>query len=193
MEGHEGMENTILYCEWFPLPKAEFRIMAMLAEQGGTYSGNLSDMCRYFSVTPQSRNRAQLQTAIESLTSKGFLAATKLGRTYHLKLIPKEKEIALSHEWVKRLIARDYSSESVSWEAVLKVLLWIIQNKQPIVTNAMLAAALNLSPSTIGSAKNVLEREYEAITRKRVSEKLGDNFFQVIGQELAASAWWKDE
>ena len=186
------METIVFFLEWLALPKAEFRIVAMLAEQGGTYSGNLSDMCRYFSVTPQSRNREQLQTAIESLTSKGFLTSEKLGRTYHLKLIPKAKEITIHREWAQRIISHDYSSESVSWEAVLKVLLWIVQNEQPIVTNAMLAAALNISPSTIGSAKNVLEKEYEAITRKRVSEKLGDDFFMVIGQELAASAWWKD-
>ena len=66
------MEKIVFYNEWLPLPKAEFNILTMVAEQGGSYSGNYSDMCRYLSVTPQSRNIAPLRSAIESLTSKGF-------------------------------------------------------------------------------------------------------------------------
>ena len=50
-------ERSIFYWEWLPLPKAEFNILAMLAEQGGRFSGNYSDMCRYLGVTPQNRTR----------------------------------------------------------------------------------------------------------------------------------------
>ena len=80
------MEQIVFYNEWLPLPKAEFNIMAMVAEHGGAYAGNLSDMCRYLTVTPQSRNRNQLRSAIESLTSKGFLSCETRGRTYHEEL-----------------------------------------------------------------------------------------------------------
>lgn len=34
------MEKVIFYWEWLPLPKAKFNILAMLAEQGGSFSGN---------------------------------------------------------------------------------------------------------------------------------------------------------
>lgn len=47
------MENVAFYREWLPLNKKEFRILAMLADFGGEYHGNLTDMCRYFSVSPE--------------------------------------------------------------------------------------------------------------------------------------------
>ena len=50
------MENVAFYREWLPLNKKEFRILAMLADFGGEYHGNLTDMCRYFSVSPQHKN-----------------------------------------------------------------------------------------------------------------------------------------
>ena len=61
-----------------------------------------------------------------------------------------------------------------------------------IVTNDMIAADLNVSSSTVVSAKNVLEREYENITKRKISEKVGENTYRSLGQELAASAWWDD-
>ena len=60
------MEYVIFFLEWLPLPKAQFNILAMLAEQGGSFSGNYSEICRYLNVTPQSRNRNALRTALET-------------------------------------------------------------------------------------------------------------------------------
>jgi len=108
-------ETVVFYDEWLPLPKAEFNVLAMVAEQGGTYSGNLSDMCRYLTVTPQTRNREQLRSAIESLTSKGFLSCDSRGRTHHLKAIPKETKVRLPRRWVQSVIRHDYSSEKVAF------------------------------------------------------------------------------
>ena len=84
----------------------------------------------------------------------------------------------------------DYSSESVSFAAVLKVFAWIMQNRMEVVTNAMIAAELGISESTVCAAKNVLQHEYENIIKKKVSQKWGDGF-RTLGQELAANAWWK--
>ena len=185
------IEYVAFYEEWLPLPKAEFNVLAMVAEQGGTYAGNLSDMCRYLNVTPQSRNREPLRSAIESLTSKGFLSCDTRGRTHYLKVIPKDTEVKIPKVWVQSVIRHDYSSENVAFAPVLKVFLWIVQNRMEVVTNAMIAAELGISESTVCSAKNVLQYEYENISRRKISEKRGD-FFCTLGQELAASAFWKD-
>lgn len=185
------MEQIAFYNEWLPLPKAEFNILAMVAEQGGSYSGNLSDMCRYLNVTPQTRNRNQLRSAIESLTSKRFLSCETRGRTYHLKVIPQETEVKIPKIWVQSVIQHDYSSESVAFAQVLKVFLWILQNRIRVVTNAMIAAELGISESTVCSAKNVLQYEYENIAKRKVSQKWGEGF-RTLGQELAANAWWTE-
>ena len=186
------MEKVSFYREWLPLPKAEFNILAMLAEQGGSYSGNYSDMCRYLGVTPQNRNRQSLQSALSSLVTAGFITHQSQGRTQMLSLIPKATEIALPRLWVQSVIRHDYSGESVAFSQVLKLFAWIAHNKVPVVTNDEIAADLNISPSTVVSAKNVLEREYECITKKRISEKMRDNFYRNLGQELRANAFWTE-
>lgn len=184
-------EYVVFYDEWLPLPKAEFNVLAMVAEQGGTYAGNYSDMCRYLTVTPQTRNREQLRSVIENLTSKGFLTCESRGRTHHLKVIPRETEVRLPRLWVQSVIRHDYSSEKVAFAQVLKVFVWIMQNRMDVVTNAMIAEELGISESTVCAAKNVLQYEYENITKRKVSEKWGRSF-RSIGQELAASVWWTD-
>ena len=55
----------------------------------------------------------------------------------------------------------------------------------------MIAASLKISESTVCAAKNVLQYEYENITRKKVYSWWGDDCF-CTGQELAANAWWTD-
>ena len=182
--------DAIFYWEWIPLPKAEFNVLAMIAEQGGEFTGNYSDMCRYLGVTPQNRNRTSLRNAIESLVSKGFISCESRGRTHHLTVIPKATEIRLPRLWVQSVIHHDYSSEAVAFAPVLKVFIWIAHNDLSVVTNGMIAEDLNVSVSTVVSAKNVLEREYENITKRKVSEKLGKDFFRTLGQEIAAGAWW---
>lgn len=186
------MNEVIFYIEWLPLPKAEFNVLAMVAEQGGSFTGNYSDMCRYLGVSPQNRNRTLLRNTIESLVSKGFITCESHGRTHHLTVVPKATEIKLPRSWVQSVIHHDYSSESVAFAPVLKVFIWIANNDSGIVTNAMIAGDLNVSESTVVSAKNVLEREYQNITKRKVSEKLGEDNFRTLGQELAAGAWWTE-
>ena len=184
--------DAIFYWEWIPLPKAEFNVLAMIAEQGGSFSGNYSDMCRYLGVTPQNSNRTTQKTAIESLVSQGFISCESNGRTHHLTVIPKATEIRLPRLWVQSVIQHDYSSQPVAFAHVLKVFIWIAHNNLSVVTNSMIAEDLNVSVSTVVNAKNVLEREYENITKRKISEKIGNDVFRNLGQELAAGAWWTE-
>ncbi len=186
------MEEVLFYWDWLRLPKDEFRVLAMITDCGGTYCGNLSGMCNYYRISCQTRNRSKFQAAIESLTKQGLIACDRRGQTWQLSILPKAKGKSIPRKWLHTLMAHDYSSEGVAWEQVLKVYLWIAFNQEPVITDKMIADDLNISPSTIGKAKNVLCGEYEAITRKRISEKIGDDYYRNIGQELAAGAWWKD-
>ena len=47
------MEKVVFFLEWLRLPKEEFNILMMLADMGGSFKGNLSEMCRYFRVDPE--------------------------------------------------------------------------------------------------------------------------------------------
>ena len=73
--------KVCFYREWLPLPKHDFRILAMLAEQGGSFKGSLADMCRLLNVTPgQSKTNAKLKASMETLTADGFITNQKQGK-----------------------------------------------------------------------------------------------------------------
>ncbi len=182
------------YAEWIPLDKRLFRILGMLADLG-EFQGNLSDIYRYLVLevqNVQTKQRARLKESIEELSRLGFLTYQMTGRTYHISPVPQKQPIPVPPEAITALRNHRYSSENVAWEQVLKVYLWICHNQKSTVTNDMIAADLHISVSTVISAKNVLEAEYNAITRKNVSEKIGDDSFRTLGQELAATAWWNN-
>lgn len=183
------------YKEWLPLDKKEFRILTMLAVEG-KFEGNLSDICRnkYFLVTPQTKTRNQIRTSINNLSDNGFIKCGKSGRSYILEIIPKEEGIEIPNEWVDQIKMRDSDNLSVGWESILKVLLWICENTyENIITNEMIAMSTNLSASVICSAKNVLQKEFGAIRRSRVSEKVGENTFRNLGQHLSANGFWAND
>ena len=189
------MDKLTFYREWLPLKKGEFRIMAMLADKG-KFSGNLSDLCRYFFVSPQTKNRNSLVEQINALEQSGYITVQHNGRTYTLTAIPKARiiKIAREHYELIRTRTRAPDGESVAWENVLKVYLWALENNfDNIITNQMIQDDLLLSAGVICSAKNVLDREFGAIHRQKVSKLMPDGEIHTIGQNLGTSAFWNSE
>lgn len=187
------MEQTIFYREWLPLPKEEFNILMMLADMGGSFSGNLSDMCGYFHVNTSSKNKAPLKRGIESLVTKGFITSQQSGYTYHLQIIPKEKKVELLRKWVDPILQADCFSESVAKAPVIKSLIWISQNSySQVVTNEQIVPDLNISVSTFGAAKNVLERDFHVIMREVERVTLANGEKRNIGQRLGVPTEWSE-
>ena len=184
------MEQCILtfYAEWLQLPKEQFRILVMLADVGA-FRGNLSDMCRYFSVDPQTHNRNRFRTAIDELAHQRFITVVKSGNTYQIECIPKETEITMPAEWVLRILRHEYSSEGVAWENVLKVQLWLMQNAKELVTNEDIAGAVGISISQVVAAMNVLKNGFQAFIKDYAYWSFGDTFRRK-GQIIDMSAWW---
>lgn len=188
-------KDLVFYREWFPLPKGKFRILAMLADKG-QFNGNLSDLCRYFFVNPQTATRNRLANQINSLEEQGYIKVKRKGRTYTLTAIPKARiiKIAREHYELIRTRTRTPDGESVAWENVLKVYLWALENNfDNIITNQMIQDDLLLSAGVICSAKNVLDREFGAIHRQKVSKLMPDGEIHTIGQNLGTSAFWNSE
>ncbi len=184
------MTQATFFNKWLPLDKKEFRILAMLADKG-KFQGNLSDMCRYFSLDPQTRTRNQLRESIQNLLGQGLIKCKISGRSYTLSAVPKENKIEMPHEWLALLRQHQYSSESVSWEAIVKVWLWLSAcGGDQVIKNDMIADDLKISVSTVIAAKNVLQNEFAAITKEYVSEKHGEDFFVRLGQKINVAAWW---
>ena len=179
------------YREWLALDKNEFRILAMLADKK-KFRGTLTDLCRHFGLDPQTKQINKLKDSIQSLSAAGLIEYSNSGRTHYLKPIPTDNKIQIPRRWAKPIMKAKGFSESVAWEQVLKVYVWICDNRNPEVTNAMIAADLNISVDTIGLAKNVLERDYQAIWREIIKDTLPDGSKRNVGQILSAKAWWSE-
>ena len=179
------------YREWLALDKNEFRILAMLADKK-QYTGNLTGLCRYFRISDQTKQIRKLKDNIQSLSAAGWIEYSSSGRTIHLKPIPTDNRIPIPRRWAKPIMKAKGFSESVAWEQVLKVYVWICDNRNPEVTNAMIAADLNISVDTIGLAKNVLERDFQAIWREIIKNTLPDGSKRNVGQMLSAKMWWSE-
>ena len=177
------------YAEWLLLPKEQFRILVMLADVG-TFQGSLADMCRYFSVDPQTHNRNRLRLAIDELARHDYIKASHAGRTYQISIIPKEEEITMPADWAERIRRHEYNSEGVAWEIVLKVQLWLMQNaKDTVVTNEDISTAIDISVSQVVAAMNVLKSEFQAFVKDYAYWSFG-NTFRRKGQIIDMSAWW---
>ena len=184
-------ETVRFYQEWLSLPKDQFRILLHLA-RFGSFSGNLSDLLRSFSLSLQDNNRKKLRKNIEVLAAAGIIECTHSGNNYKLQLIPKEKEIHLPCAWVDAFTSKPFS-RSVAKEQVIKILLWLVDYGSELFTNDMIAADLKISVSTIGEAKNVLKNDFEAIMQEIISVKNMNGEYRRIGQTVNIAAWLKDD
>lgn len=187
-------EYITFYREWLSLDKRDFRILTMLADIG-SFRGNLTALCQYLSLSPgQKKTNAALRQSIETLTSNGYITSTLSGRTYQLAIIPKEQPIEVARRWFDNVMKADRFSETVSWEMVVKTLVWISGNSlSNLVVNDTIAAELNTSVGTLGVAKNVLEKDFHSIIREVEKYTLPNGEKRNRGQRLAVYADWSGE
>ena len=127
--------------EWLLRQKYEFKILtliAVLADNNLAYRGTLNDMCDFFGVrSNDSRNRRSIKAAIDQLETDGLLKHIEDGKTLTLTLSKKGEQrkrvIRIQKEWVE--IAKNYKSDdnSISWMNLLKVWLFLLDNKKEII------------------------------------------------------------
>ena len=183
------MRRIVFFAEWLILRKELFRILVMLADVGA-FRGSLANMCRYYSVDPQTNNNNRLRAAIDELARHNYITVTRTGRTYQMTVIPKEQEITMPAEWVARIRRHEYNAEGVAWENVLKAQLWLMQNtKDVVVTNEEIASAIDISVSQVVAAMNVLKSEFQAFRKSYAYWSFGD-IFRRKGLIIDMSAWW---
>ena len=181
--------DLTFYREWLSLDKTEFRILAMLADKG-EFRGNLTNMCRYFALSAQTKTVNSLKVSIQKLQNSGLINHEKRGNTHILRIVPLEEGISIQSEWFKELYQHHYSAASVSWEVVTKVLLWLIAHGGQMFTNAEICSELGICESTVTAATKVLREDFEAIKKDYVYIKLAENEYRRKGQIVDISAWW---
>ena len=184
------MNKCVLYYkEWLKLKRQDFRIMNMLAlSENSKFTGNLTDLCKRFSLSPQDNNRKRIKKSIELLEENNFITVNRSGRTYILNVIPKETEIEVKKDWIETILSTKEFSESISKEAVIKCLLWLLNNKEYIITDKNIAEDLDCCIDTITKAKNVLQNDFNLILKTSITEKI-NNYYRRKGQHIDINAW----
>ena len=185
--------------DWLIRQKYEFKILtliAVLADNNLAYRGTLKEMCEFFGVASgDSRNNRNIKDAIDKLEQDGLLKQIKDGRTYTLTLSKKGEKrkqvIRIQKEWVE--IAKRHKStdpaRSTDWVNLLKVWLFLIDNKKETLYIHEIATALGISTSTVKRAKSILEHELKAIDSKPVIVKKSDGIYFCLGSSIQALAW----
>lgn len=187
------MDEVVFYRDWLALDKGCFRLLVMLAENG-SFSGNLSDMCRYFQIDPQDKTRKKLRASIQELEDGGWIETEQTGRTFHLKAVPRGKEIHLPREWMGKIVRHEYSAADVAWEQVLKILLWLIDcGSETLITDKMIAAEIGISDSTVSAAKKVLREDLGLLMVVPKTTRLPNGEYYRVGHWANVNAWLSTE
>lgn len=188
--------------DWLTVENYEFKILVMiacLAENKLAYRGKLKDMCEFLGVSAQKNNKDKIKTAIESLESKGDIKVIQDGYTWTLTLSVKaerkSKVVKIQRAWVEAI--KNYKAiekkDSVAWENVLKVLVFLIADNRDIKKYDDIANDLLMSIDVVKrciKALDGIELKDASIHRKLRWLKLDENNYKPLGQEITVGREW---
>lgn len=184
--------------DWLSCEDCQFKILtliAVLADNNLAYRGTLTEMCEFLGLaTRQSRTNKKLKEAIDLLERSGLIHTIIDGRVYTLTLSRKaekrSKVIRIQKEWIE--ICKAYKAEashSVSWTALLKVWLFLLDKNGEVITSNEVAECLNLSLSAVKNARWILNHEFGGIHFTVQKEKIDEGCFKTIGTLVEDSAF----
>ena len=151
--------------EWLTVQNYQFKLLimiAVLAENHLAYRGKLKDMCEFLGVQSSGYNNKKIQEAIEKLEAKGDILVVKEGQTWTLTLSVKAerkpKVVRIKNAWIAAI--KDYAAptaeDSVAWENILKVLVYLCADKEEIKRYDTIGKNLNIDKKTVERAVKAL-------------------------------------
>lgn len=182
--------------EWLTAKNYEFKILVMvacLAENHLAYRGKLKDMCEFLGVKAVDSNRKKIKEAIAALEAKGDIKTLVEGQTWTLTLSVKaerkQKVIKIKNAYVAAIQAYepiDKDNDSVAWENILKVLVFLCADKREVLRYNEISAALGIAEKTAKRAvKALVNIEFNdlSVTKKLSWFKTQEDDFKVNGNK----------
>lgn len=181
--------------DWLTVENYQFKILVMvaaLAENHLAYRGKLKDMCEFLGVSNQKNTTDKIKKAIEILEKNGDIKVVKDGHTWTLTLSVKagrkSKVIKIRKGWIKAIQKYECKpGESVSWENILKVLVYLCADNTEVKRYDMIGKALNISKDSAERAVKALDGidfgDIE-VKRKLAWYKNKKDEYRVIGQKF---------
>lgn len=176
------MSNIKFFYEWLSLDKNDFRILALLAAKGD-FKGNFSDLCAALSLSRSGKNNKSLDASITRLRDQNYITAEINDNQIQMAIIPKAEEIYISEERFAQIFGKKFKA-GVAWQVVLKVYLWLVYSStNDLIHRADIAETVNVSPSSITSATNVLQDELHYF-HKKTEKNFSDGKYITLGQYI---------
>lgn len=183
------MEDELIFSkEWFMLEKYHFKILAIiteLADNTGTFKGELTAFCKNLSIQNSSGNKNKINSALNYLANNNYITMSEDKKIYTINLsniAEKTYQSKLKRTWYNQLWT---AANKVSWENLLKVFLALLDiSKVPenIVTYKKIGEFTNCSMSTVGRAIKIianLQFDYFRILIKPVKKKCGEIYITI--------------
>lgn len=179
--------------DWLTVQNYQFKILVMiacLAENKLAFRGKMKDMCEFLGVGNTKPNTDKIKEAIEVLQKKNDILVVKQGHTWTLTLSTKaerkQKIKNIKNAWIKMI--QEYKPEdkddSVSWENILKVLVYLCADKREIKRYSEIANDLGIAEKTAKKAvKALVNIEFGdlQVKRKLAWFRTHDGDFKVNG------------
>lgn len=189
---HEAEIDTT----WLSAKNYEFKILVMiacLAENHLAFRGKLKDMCEFLGVGNSTPNRNKIKEAIAALEAKGDIKTLVEGHTWTLTLSVKaerkDKIKRIKNAYIQAIqnyIPEDKENDSVAWENILKVLVYLCADKREVKRYCEIANALGFSKETAERAvKALVNIEFNdiSVTKKLAWFKNYEGDYKVIGNK----------
>lgn len=179
--------------DWLTVKNYEFKILVMiacLAENHLAFRGKLKDMCEFLGVGNTVSNTTKIKEAITALIDKGDIKVLQEGYTWTLTLSVKaerkQKIIKIKNAYVQAIqnYVPEEKDNSVSWENILKVLVYLCADKREVKRYDEIAKALGIAEKTAKKAvKALVNIDFTDmyVKRKLAWFKENDNDYKVIG------------
>ena len=186
---HEAYIDT----DWLTVKNYEFKILVMvacLAENHLAYRGKIKDMCEFLGVNNSTSNTSKIKEAITALEEKGDIKTLKEGHTWTLTLSVKaerkDKIKKIKNAYISAIQNYDPidKDDSVAWENILKVLVYLCADKREVKRYDEIAKALGITEKTAKRAvKALVNIEFNdlSVKRKLAWFKSNEGDFKVIG------------
>lgn len=183
------MEDELIFSkEWFMLEKYHFKILAIiteLADNTGTFKGELTIFCENLSIQNSSGNKNKIKSALNYLANNDYITISEDKKIYTIKLsdiAEKTYQYKLKRTWYNQLRT---AANKVSWENLLKVFLALLDiSKVPenILTYKQIGEFTNCSVSTVGRAIKIIANLQFGCFRiliKPVKKKCGEIYITI--------------
>lgn len=187
-------KEAMIDVDWLTVKKYQFKILVMiacLAENHLAFRGKLKDMCDFLGIESCSKNRNTVKEAINALVEKGDLKVLQEGQTWTLTLSvkaeKKQKIIKIKNAYIQAIRSYepvDKENDSVGWENILKVLVYLCADKREVIRYKDIGTALGFSKDTAERAvKALVNIDFGdmCVKKKLAWLKENDNDYKVIG------------